>query len=368
MRSAVWGSRSGFALLCVPLVLLQTFFSTTCASTPVPSAWVVPVSRPSRSSCPLHYQLITSTEETTASSSRSSSKSKSKSMGRGGNRSVSVSKKEPKVLVDARQLQLSAEELAARFPDTDFNVPHTLPQALRVFFTNPSILIIGSGLVALAGGRAAVGGPWQGSETVAVGVVIVGWVLQEWAIHKLLLHNLPGWVGHTIHKEHHELPFFHISIDPPPIVIAWGVAFCSLAALTIPGPGLCLTVMLVYWGMGLLYEWSHYIVHTKVQPKTRLGKVRHSTHTYTQRSGIDGIHTHVQMRGPSAALHLRPLMVLTPFSVCVGDQAAPHASPPNGRPLHVRLHVARYRPPPRHHATTTHQDGQHQARPHTGSG
>lgn len=291
MRSAVWGSRSGCALLCLPLVLLHTLASTACASTPVPSAWVVPISRPSRSSCPLlarpyysrarplQYQLITSTEDSTATSSTS------KSMGRGGNRSVSsVSKKEPKVLVDARQLQLSPEELAIRFPDTDFNVPHTLPQALKVFFTNPSILIIVSGLLALAGARATVGGPWQGTETAAIGVVIVGWVLQEWAIHKLLLHNMPGWVGHTIHKEHHELPFFHISIDPPPIVIAWGVAFCSLAALTIPGPGLCLTVMLVYWAMGLLYEWSHYIVHTKVQPKTRLGKVRDITHnTYRHR-------------------------------------------------------------------------------------
>lgn len=34
-----------------------------------------------------------------------------------------------------------------------------------------------------------------------------------------------------------------------------------------------------YWLMGLVYEWSHYIVHTRVRPGTKIGRAIKEHHT-----------------------------------------------------------------------------------------
>jgi hypothetical protein len=68
------------------------------------------------------------------------------------------------------------------------------------------------------------------------------------------------------------MPFYHISIDPVPIVAAWGAVFCTLCLAVVPRP-LAWSVMAAYWAMGLLYEWCHYVVHTRVPFKSGPGKV-----------------------------------------------------------------------------------------------
>lgn len=59
---------------------------------------------------------------------------------------------------------------------------------------------------------------------------------QEWWIHRHLLHGGWAWLGSSIHQQHHELPFYHISIDPPPVVLAWGAAACAVALALLPQP------------------------------------------------------------------------------------------------------------------------------------
>lgn len=55
---------------------------------------------------------------------------------------------------------------------------------------------------------------------------------------------------------------------------------------------LCATNSQAYWLMGLAYEWSHFIVHTRVQPTTKLGRAIKAHHTrYYKGMGRGGIVT-----------------------------------------------------------------------------
>lgn len=92
-----------------------------------------------------------------------------------------------------------------------------------------------SGLIGLAVGRGSAGA-LNIQDFVAVPLTALGWVIQEWAIHRYLLHGWTNWPGHEIHQGHHDLPFFHISIDPPVIVLAWGFVACGLGWLLLPSP------------------------------------------------------------------------------------------------------------------------------------
>lgn len=73
--------------------------------------------------------------------------------------------------------------------------------------------------------------------------------------------------GKSIHKEHHEQPYFHISLDPPALVIGVMLLAAGVFALLLgPASPLALTATAAYWSAGLLYEWLHYIVHTRYVP------------------------------------------------------------------------------------------------------
>lgn len=54
-----------------------------------------------------------------------------------------------------------------------------------------------------------------------------------------------------------------MSIDDPPIVVAFMAASLGLFWLGFHGSELALTAAISYFAMGLLYEWTHYIVHTR---------------------------------------------------------------------------------------------------------
>ena len=68
-------------------------------------------------------------------------------------------------------------------------------------------------------------------------------------------------MGHEIHEGHHEKPYYHVCIDPPDLVASWTIAAACIFRLLLPPP-LALTVLATYMIMGLVYEWTHYIVHT----------------------------------------------------------------------------------------------------------
>lgn len=55
----------------------------------------------------------------------------------------------------------------------------------------------------------------------------------------------------------------------------WGSVLSDLSS---PTPQTA-PVAQTYWLMGLVYEWSHFIVHTRVRPGTKLGRAIKEHHT-----------------------------------------------------------------------------------------
>jgi hypothetical protein len=106
-------------------------------------------------------------------------------------------------------------------------------------------------------------------ETGIASIAIVFWWIQEHVMHQRLLHSQHlNWMGKDIHVQHHNQPYYHISIDSAPIMIGWLVVVHALLRF---GLGSILplhfiyTATLAYGAAGLFYEWTHFIVHTKVR-------------------------------------------------------------------------------------------------------
>lgn len=116
---------------------------------------------------------------------------------------------------------------------------------------------------------------WRAFEQPAHALVVFP-RLQEWAIHRHLLHGSLQWPGSAIHQQHHDLPFYHISIDPPAIVLAWGAVACALGLALLPQP-LAWTVLGV---RGVAWRRSIDLFGLVELPKE---KARHSlnSHKYT---------------------------------------------------------------------------------------
>ncbi|CAM9754519.1 unnamed protein product [Choristocarpus tenellus] len=181
----------------------------------------------------------------------------------------------PKTLVDARQLP--REEVLRRWPSVNFDVPCTLPEAVDTFLGHSTPRLIVSGVAVTFIARTAAC-PLGVADAMALPVVAAGWSIQEWAIHRFLLHGFEEWLGYEVHKNHHDLPFYHVSLDPPDLVIAWTIAAATIFFVVLPAP-LSLTVLGCYMTMGLVYEWTHYIVHTRVVPQSKLWKALKRHHT-----------------------------------------------------------------------------------------
>ena len=99
--------------------------------------------------------------------------------------------------------------------------------------------------------------------TIFLSTIVIWWV-QEYFFHRILLHSQFDWVGKRIHKTHHEKDYFHVSIDPPALLLGWLFAAHFIIKSFLPWH-LCLTATIGYAIAGLFYEWSHYIVHTRVK-------------------------------------------------------------------------------------------------------
>jgi hypothetical protein len=99
---------------------------------------------------------------------------------------------------------------------------------------------------------------------------ILFWWVQEYFIHRVLLHSTYNWFGKSYHRQHHHRNYYHVAIDPPELLLGWlFTAHFIIRMVILPNQHqhhLCLSATIGYSLAGLVYEWSHYIVHTKVQP------------------------------------------------------------------------------------------------------
>jgi sterol desaturase/sphingolipid hydroxylase (fatty acid hydroxylase superfamily) len=100
---------------------------------------------------------------------------------------------------------------------------------------------------------------------------------QEWALHKYATHEMAGFAKDK-HTEHHDLPYYHICIDDWQAAVPGGGTASALVAIAITAAGvpqaLCFTVIFYYFAMGFIYEFVHFISHTRVPCTGWLGTIK----------------------------------------------------------------------------------------------
>ena len=157
----------------------------------------------------------------------------------------------------------------------------TLADAAREFLRHPTPWLLAGALLSAVVARVAVG-DWQWSDAVLPFVVLALFPFFEWIIHVVVLHWKPRRIaGFTLdpvlarkHREHHVDPRIVKLIFIPLQSLVGALASALIVAFVlIPRTGLGLTFLVVLFTIGLVYEWTHYLVHTDYKAKTALYKM-----------------------------------------------------------------------------------------------
>ncbi|MDX1658820.1 MAG: sterol desaturase family protein [Nitriliruptorales bacterium] len=167
----------------------------------------------------------------------------------------------------------------------------SLAEAWREFWRWPSPWIMTAVLVPALVGRIALG-DFGRSDLVTAAIMVAAQPFVEWVLHVTMLHMRPFEAfGRMIdplfarmHREHHaeprdtELVFIPTPVLVQVLVIALAVTFFAFSDVS---SGLTFLVMLTI--IGLVYEWTHYLIHTDYRPKTALYRIlwrNHRLHHY----------------------------------------------------------------------------------------
>jgi hypothetical protein len=156
--------------------------------------------------------------------------------------------------------------------------PRTLGEALPVFVRHgsPRILLIALAVALAVRLRL---GDWSAWDLVPIAVLAAYWPIQEWLIHVYILHFKPRVLfGRTVdfrvprkHRQHHRAPWdldilfipMHSFIYSIPLLVGLWLALAPNAALAMTG-------VVAHLALSLHYEWVHFLVHTRVMPRTAL--------------------------------------------------------------------------------------------------
>ena len=164
----------------------------------------------------------------------------------------------------------------------------TLGSAFREFVRHPTPWMIAAFLASSAAAKVTVG-EWVWTDALVPVVMILSFPLAEWLIHVFILHWRPKVLGRITvdsllsrkHREHHADPR-----SIPLIFIPWQVLCGVLPLALILGlfafgrVGLGLTFMVTLGVLGLIYEWTHFLIHTDYKPKSGLYKATWRHHRF----------------------------------------------------------------------------------------
>jgi hypothetical protein len=154
--------------------------------------------------------------------------------------------------------------------------PATLREALPVFVRHGSPRVLLVALGAALGLRVALG-DWSAWDLLPPALIAALWPLQEWAIHVFVLHYRPRRVGRWTldfqvpreHRKHHaapyDIPLVFIPLRSFLYTLPLLAALCWLLA---PTPPLAATALASYLLLALHYEWIHFLIHTRVWPRS----------------------------------------------------------------------------------------------------
>jgi len=154
----------------------------------------------------------------------------------------------------------------------------TLPAAGREFWRHPSPLAIALTFTAALTARLVVS-DWQLTDIALPALMVATFPVFEWVIHVAILHWRPRTVGRLTldpllarkHREHHCDPRTIELIFIPWKSLFWVIPTAVVVALVaFPRLGLGLTYLVSLTALGLVYEWTHYLIHTDYKAKTRV--------------------------------------------------------------------------------------------------
>jgi len=153
--------------------------------------------------------------------------------------------------------------------------PRTLGEAIPVFLRHgsPRVLLLCLAIAVVA--RIGVGGfsPW---DVVPLVGIVAYWPIQEWLIHVFILHARPRTIlGRSVdfrvprkHRAHHREPWRLELLFIPMHSFLYSIpVLLGLWWLVTPSLPLALTGITAHFALALHYEWVHFLVHTRVQPR-----------------------------------------------------------------------------------------------------
>ena len=167
----------------------------------------------------------------------------------------------------------------------------TLAGTFGEFWRHPSPWLLLAAWLVTLGWRLAEG-DWRLSDLWGPVALVALFPVMEWVIHVFILHWRPRRVaGVNVdselardHRRHHADPR-----DIPLVFIPWrsliGVIIgdFAISLFAFPRLGQGLTFLVAVALTGLLYEWTHYLIHSDYRPRTRFYKAvwrNHRLHHY----------------------------------------------------------------------------------------
>ncbi|MGX1274624.1 sterol desaturase family protein [Streptomyces phaeoluteigriseus] len=150
----------------------------------------------------------------------------------------------------------------------------TLGSVFRAFWRYPSPWMISGTLVTVLACRIVLG-DWRTDDAYAPVVLLLLFPLLEWLIHVFILHWRPRKVAGVLldtllarkHREHHVDPRDVPLVFIPWRALVWVIAgYNTVALIAFPRLGQALTFMVTVAVTGLLYEWTHYLIHSDYRP------------------------------------------------------------------------------------------------------
>ncbi len=167
----------------------------------------------------------------------------------------------------------------------------TLRDAAREFCRHPSPWIIGGLALIAAVARVVVAG-WGWSDGLVAALAVATFPFFEWVVHVCVLHWRPRRVGPVTldpvlarrHRLHHSDPRDVPLIFIPWQALAWIVpGYIALALFAFPRVATGLSFLIMAGLLGIVYEWTHYLVHTDYRPRSRVFRAiwrHHRLHHY----------------------------------------------------------------------------------------
>lgn len=172
----------------------------------------------------------------------------------------------------ALSLELSSVTTNTRQDTAKDAVPSTMEEAIRTFVLagdhGPVYVLFA--ILSFLTWRAQISS-FEFADGLVFSATACFWSLQEHVLHDKVLHSEKEWVGKEIHQQHHAQPYYHVSIDPAPLLLGWMFIAHLAFRMLLPLP-LALTATIAYSLSGIFYEWAHYIVHTKVRFRSKFWK------------------------------------------------------------------------------------------------